>query len=146
MSKKYDAFGTVLQVGNIPVAPATQVFINIAALTNIDGPNVGTEERDATTHDSPNGGREKRPGFLDAGSVDIEGFFDPADPSHIEIITAWRGRQIRDYKILMVDDDDTTDEFKAFVTAFKKTQPHDNLMGFTATLTLSEVPAVLAGQ
>lgn len=145
MSKKIDAFGTQLQIGNIPVAPAVQVFTSVAGLTNITGPRLSTAERDGTTHDSPRQGVETRPGFLDGGSVDVEGYYDPADPSHVEIITAWANRQIRDFKILLVDEDATTDAFKAFVSAWERTTPHDGLMGFTATLRLSEVPGEVGG-
>lgn len=145
MSQKIDAFGTVLQLGNIPVPPAVQVFTNVAGLTNITGPRLSTNERDATTHDSPRQGAETRPGFIDGGSVDVEGYYDPNDASHEELITAWANRQVRDWKIGMVDENDTTDEFAGFISAFEKTAPHDNLMGFTMTIRLSEVPSTLGG-
>ncbi len=137
---KYDAFGAQLQVSDGAAVPA---FTAIAQLTSIDGPGLSTEVRDATTHDSAGNAREKRPGFLDGGTVDIEGYYDPAHATHnaaTGIVGIASSRATRDFKVIDPSSPSATTTFRGFFSAFRRTAPHDGMLGFTATIEVTGLP------
>jgi predicted secreted protein len=136
--KKYDAFGTQLQMGD---GAAPEVFTAVAGLTNIEGPGGEREVRNATTHDSPNKAHEKRSGLFDAGQVSIEGYYDPADPTHVALIGALEDGELHNFKVIDVDDGAQSTAFTAFVQSWGRTAPHDDMLGFSATLEVTGIPA-----
>lgn len=142
--KKYDAFGTVLQMGDGNVVPGPEIFTAVAGLTNIEGPGGEREVRDATTHDSPNKAREKRAGFFDPGQVSIEGLYDPADPTHVALIDALEDGELHNFKVIDVDDGAQVTSFTAFVQSWNRTAPHDDMLGFSATLEVTGLPTRVA--
>lgn len=140
MSDRYHAFGTVLQMSDGAASPA---FTAIAGLTNIDGPGVSVESLDATAHDSASAARQKLPGLVDGGQVTIEGYYDPADPTHdgtTGIAGVATDRAVRDFRIIDVDDANSQTDFSGFFVEFRRTAPFDGLLGFTATIEVTGVP------
>lgn len=131
MSKKYDAFGTQLQMGD---GAMPEVFTTVAGLRDIDGPGGDTEVRDATSHDSPGQRREKRPGFIDDGDVTLDGLYDPQDPSHVAFLVARDTRAIKNWRIVDVDDDTSTTEFAGFIKSFRRRAPYNDMLGFRAAI------------
>lgn len=139
MSKRYDAFGTQLQVADA----GGLNFTTIAGLTNIEGPGGSREVRDATAHDSPGKFREKLPGFVDGGQVTLEGYYDPADATHDEatgLSGLWKSGEIRNFKIIDVDDADSETTFSGFVSEFSRSAPFEGMLGFSATIEVTGVP------
>lgn len=138
--KKYDAFGTQLQMGDGNVDPGPEVFTSVAGLTNIEGPGGEREVRNVTSHDSPNKAAEKRSGFFDAGQVSLDGYYDPADPTHVALIAALEDGELHNWKVIDVDDGAQSTAFSAFVQSWNRTAPHDGMLGFTATLEVTGLP------
>lgn len=137
---KIDAFGTQLQVSS---GGATPTWTTIAGLTNIDGPGVTREILDATSHDSPNNAREKKPGLKDGGEVSIEGYYDPASGTH-NTATGLAGfaqsGAVKDFRVVDTNAAGVMTTFSGFISEFRRTAPMENLLGFTSTIVVTGVP------
>jgi hypothetical protein len=141
--KKYDAAGAVLQVGDGDPNGTGELFTAVAGLTDFGAPEISVEERDRTDHDSPNGAKEFGPGWLDGGSISLEGFYDPAEPTQggtTGLVYLATNRITRNWKIVLTDDAASTVTFRGFLTGFSVGLPHDGDMTFSASAKITGLP------
>ncbi len=73
------AFGMVVSFGT---ATGTTTSATLDNVTNISGLDGETEVLDVTSHDSAGAYREKVASFLDAGQMQLDVNFDPAETTH----------------------------------------------------------------
>lgn len=137
MSNKYDAFGTQLQMGN---GAGPEVFATIGGVRNIDGPGGDVEVRDATSHDSPNRAREKRPGFTDYGDVSFDLLYDPQDAGHMALIAAAGDGELHNFRIVDVDDDASVTSFTGFVKTFRAARPYNDMLSARVSIEVTGAP------
>lgn len=123
--------GSLLQAGD--VATPTN-FVTIPGIRSITPNGQVAEILDATNHDTPSGFRDKRQGLKDWGSLDAEGFWDPANPLYIQIFADYKNSVERYYRLVVRDAGVTkaTFEFKGF--------PASGVLGAVPFDALSTIP------
>ncbi|MFD5297221.1 phage tail tube protein [Streptomyces mutabilis] len=134
-----DAFGTKLQRGD---GAATEVFTDIANVTNITPPSIERETYDVTAHDSPDAWREFIGGLKDGGEVEIELNYDPRE--HDSLVTDFGDTEPRNYKILFPGTLGSW-SFAAIMSGFESEAPHDDKLSATVTFKVSGKPTITAG-
>ena len=129
---KTHAFGTTFKWGSAVVA----------GLNAINGIEITAETVDVTTHDSEGAFKEFLPGFLDAGEVSLEGFFDPEDTTGQQaMLTDALARKIEECVITFPASTGATWTFDGLITAIKiGDAPVDNAIPFSATIKPSGQP------
>lgn len=129
---KTHAFGTTFKWGSAAVA----------GLNAINGIEITAETVDVTTHDSEGAFKEFLPGFLDAGEVSLEGFFDPEDTTGQQAMLASSlAREIKQCIITFPASTGATWTFDGLITAIKiGDAPVDNAIPFSATIKPSGQP------
>jgi predicted secreted protein len=128
------ANGTVLTIGSA-----------IAALKSISGPSISSDTLDTTTHDSTDGFRTFISGLKDGGEISVGGNLTDATESNILIGLLEAGTVTVGATIdLPVDETGMTFTFDCIVTAYETTEPHDGLLGFSATLKVTGKPVLAA--
>jgi hypothetical protein len=110
----------------------------VAALSSINGPSASANVADALYLDSPGGAREKIATDLDYGEVSVEGGLIPkAGEGQIELLAKMKSREESDFVITYPADVGLEVSFSGFVTAFEITSQADDVINFSATITLS---------
>lgn len=114
----------------------------VAGLNAINGIEITAETVDVTTHDSEGAFREFLTGFLDAGEVSLEGFFDPEDTTGQQAMLASSlAREIKQCIITFPASTGATWTFDGLITAIKiGDAPVDNAIPFSATIKPSGQP------
>jgi len=114
----------------------------VAGLNAINGIEITAETVDVTTHDSEGAFKEFLPGFLDAGEVSLEGFFDPEDTTGQQaMLTSSLAREIKQCIITFPASTGATWTFDGLITAIKiGDAPVDNAIPFSATIKPSGQP------
>lgn len=114
----------------------------VAGLNAINGIEITAETVDVTTHDSEGAFREFLTGFLDAGEVSLEGFFDPEDTTGQQAMLASSlAREIKQCIITFPASTGATWTFNGLITAIKiGDAPVDNAIPFSATIKPSGQP------
>lgn len=80
MADQYDAFGTILAVGNGETP--SEEFTEIAQVKDISGPSMSRETIDVTNHQSPGGFAEFLASLADGGEVTFDVELDPGAATH----------------------------------------------------------------
>lgn len=125
------AFGAVLTWNSQP----------IAEIINISGPKITIETKDVTSHSSPSSFKEFIPGLADGGEVSIEGNFIPGDTNgQIAFINDAVARMARTAVITLPTAAATSWTFTGIITSLEFTAPHDDKLGFSATIKITGVP------
>lgn len=129
---KIHAFGTTFKWNNVAVA----------GLNTINGIEITAETVDVTAHDSPGAFKEFITGFLDAGEVSLEGFFDPEDTTGQQaMLTSALAREIKECVITFPASTGTTWTFNGLITAIKiGDAPVDGAIPFSASIKPSGQP------
>ncbi len=136
MGKATRALGTKLKKGTT----------EIGGLTSISGIEITAESIDTTTLDSNGGYRESIAGFKDAGEVALEGYFDEALSSQVDLQTSLDTGVPEDYTIEFPTNPKATWAFKGVVTGFKVGDVDlDGLINFGATIKVSGKPTLTVG-
>ncbi|MCX4686762.1 outer capsid protein Hoc [Kitasatospora purpeofusca] len=130
-----DGYGTKLRRGD---GATPQVFTEIAEITNIDGPSLAREAYDGTTHGSPDGWREFVPGLKDAGEVSTDINYHPS--MHNVLVGDLDDKDPRSYELEFPDG--SVWKFKAILTAFGATAPHDGLLTASCTWKITGKPVL----
>ena len=114
----------------------------VAGLNAINGIEITAETVDVTTHDSEGAFKEFLPGFLDAGEVSLEGFFDPENTTGQQAMLASSlAREIKQCIITFPASTGATWTFDGLITAIKiGDAPVDNAIPFSATIKPSGQP------
>lgn len=136
-----DAFGTQLQRGD--GATPTETFTAIANVTDITPPGLERETLDVTSHGSPDGWREFIGGLKDGGEVEIELNYDPREHD-ADFKADLEDSEPRNYKVVWPG---TLGEwsFKAVLTNFETSAPHDDKLSASATFKVSGKPTITTG-
>ena len=129
----YSAFGATL----------TWNSQTVAKLRSIGAPEISVTILDTTTHQSTSGFMEKVPSLKDAGDVTIEGELDYTDTNgQIAMKTDCAAGTSRT-AVITAPSSYFTWTFTAYITKLKFGDfPHDGKIPFTATLTITGVPAL----
>lgn len=136
-TKAISAHGTKLQRGD--GATPTELFTDIAEVTNISGPGMSVDAVETTSHSS-GGSREFIGGLLDGGEVSIDINYVPAD--HATLTTDFLSKDVRNYKIQFPSTPATTWSFKALMTNFEPSAPVDGQLTASVTLKVTGTPTL----
>jgi hypothetical protein len=134
---KYDAWGTRLEVEN-PATPGT--FTPVANLRNTSGPEMDTQVRDATTHDSPSRFMEKRAGFIDPGSFTFDFLSDPNDGTHQFMIAQQKTGQVLNFRLIYPSTPPAQVTFAGFVRRWAVQAPHDDMLAGDGAIEITGEP------
>lgn len=93
-------YGTLLKRGD---GGAPETFNTVGEVRSISGPSMETDEADVTTHSSAAAGafREFILTLIDAGSVEFDINYVPADATHIGLRNDFLGRTKRNWQIIL---------------------------------------------
>ena len=127
-------FGTLLKRGD---GATVEVFSTIAEIRSISGPNMSLETIDATHMESPGGFREVLPSFKTAGEVTLECNFLPGDTNHQALITDFKNRTKKNFKIVWPNTDTTTWSFTGYVTGFSPSAAVGDMLSASVTVTVT---------
>lgn len=115
----------------------TEVFEEVAEVTNISGPDEALELIDATHMGSPGARREYIPSLLDSGEVQLDLNFLPADSNQGGLRADLNNRVRRNFKLVWTDTGTTTYSFAAYVTAHSKSAQIDDKLTASVTLKIT---------
>ncbi|MGQ4834719.1 MAG: hypothetical protein ACP6IS_12610 [Candidatus Asgardarchaeia archaeon] len=115
--------GTVFRRWNT----STSLWEAIAGITNIGGPSTSRETHDTTALDTTGGYRTFLTGFRDAGEITLSMIFDRT--GYDLMLSDFESDDLRNYEIVLPDDEATSIEFEGLVTGIP--------------LTISEAPVTL---
>jgi len=135
-----DGRGTTLQRGD---GADPEVFTAIANVTSIEGPQMERETIDVTAHDTPNGWMEFVGGLKDAGEVELEINYDPAE--HDALVADFDDEEPRNYRLVFPDSAATTWQFKAILTEFSVEAPYDDKLVANVTFKVTGKPVLDGG-
>lgn len=133
MSDAVAGFGTIF----------TWDSVDIAELTNISGPGESMDTIEVTHHESSDAYKEYIAGLLDGGDISIEGNLIVTDSTgQVAMHTDFQAREAKDWIIKFPSWSAGTPQFSGsgLVTAFNFTFPHDDKIGFTATIKVTGKP------
>lgn len=144
MTDAKSGYGTLIQLGDTPTPPATQVFTTIAEVKDIGGPGYETGTHDVTNHSSPGAVREFIAGLIDAGEVTFEVNWiisHATQNSSTGLLGAQLSRKLRDFKLVwpMYTPNEVC-TFKALITGFEGNSPVDDPKSASVTLKISGLP------
>jgi len=101
-------YGTLVKMGD---GGSPETFTSIAELRGtIAFSGMASAEIDITTHNNAVNGRakEKIPGLIDPGSIDIEINYIATDVTHVAVRTAWQNQTKKNFQILSPQGDLTS--------------------------------------
>jgi len=130
--------GTVLRRWN----PSTTAWENISGIKNIDGPTSSRETNDTTALDTEGGYRTFIPGFRDAGEINMDVIFNRT--GYDLMVADFQTNDLRNYEIVLPDDDVTSFEFEGMVTSVPLTIP-EGVVTFKVTIKISGPITVNSG-
>jgi predicted secreted protein len=139
MTEAIFAQGTLLKLGD---GGSPETFTTISEVRSINGPTLGADTVEVTSHDSPLGYREFIAGLLQAGELSFELNFQPTDATHdaqTGLIAAMQSRSTRNFQ-LVFPGAIATWQFSAFVTRFEMGAPVDSNLKATVTLQITGQP------
>lgn len=136
MSQAVNAFGTTIQRDGV----------EIAEVTNIGGPKLARDSIEVTHHKSPEMWREKIKGLKDGGEVSMDLNFMPFNSTHnaaMGLLQDFSDDQtISTWTLTFPDSGATTWTFPAFVSGFEPSEPFDDKLSASVTLTVSGKPTL----
>lgn len=140
MANAVAGVGTVFQRLN----PNTAVWDDIAEINSIEGPNEDRDTIDVTSLDTEGGYDEFITGFLEGGTLVLNMNFNR---NGYEVMKQdFEVDLVRNYRIVLPDDEDTTLEFEGLVTEIPITMEADNQLTADVTIQVSgEITIASAG-
>lgn len=96
MALKQAAFGALLKKGD---GASPEVFTTIANLMDISGPAQKVDTIDTTVHNNANAYKTFIGGLMEGGDVKVPIIFDPADATHLGLITTLEARVTANYQL-----------------------------------------------
>jgi predicted secreted protein len=134
MSKAVSGVGTIFRKWDPLLVPANK-WVNIAEISNIDGPSKSRDTIDVTSLDSTGGYREFIAGFRDGGTVALSMNFTRAT---YEIMNDdYESDVIVNYEVILPDPEHTTVEFQGLVTEVGLGVPMDDKIASDVTIKVS---------
>jgi predicted secreted protein len=142
MSKAISGVGTIFRKWDPLLVPANK-WVNIAEISNIDGPGRSRDTIDVTSLDSTGGYREFIGGFRDGGTVALSMNFTRAT---YEIMgDDFDSDTVVNYEIILPDIEHTTIEFQGTVTELGLGIPMDDKISSDVTIKVSGRVVVNSG-
>ncbi len=126
-----DGFGVVLK-RTISATPTT-----IAALRDVNGPNMTKSFVDVTTKDSTNRWREFLSTLRDGGEVNVNIVYDPSATTHLQVVTDFGADDTATWGVYFTDGTNYKATFLGFVTAFNPTGPIDGELSADITIKIT---------
>lgn len=114
---------------------STGAWVNIAEITNINGPGMSRETIDVTSLDSTGGYREFIASFRDGGTVVLNMNFTRA--TYTQMKNDFESDDLQNYEIFLPDADATSLEFTGLVTELPLTIPTDDKISADVTIKIS---------
>lgn len=139
---EYAAYGAALNLGD---GAGVENFTAIAQCSNISGPGLEVNVLDVTSHDSPNGWREKIAGLKDGGEVTLTIHYDPANATHdatTGLLDEFRSGRVSNYQMVFPDAASTMWEFAALVSRFEPRAPVDGALTADVRVTITGEPTL----
>jgi len=113
----------------------------IANIKSVGPPSLSRDALEVTTHDSPDAFREFIGGLKDGGEVAMEGVYVPSDTGQAQLITHLKSDTADGVAALTLVLADGSDwDFNAICTSYEGSSPHDDALGFSATLKVTGNP------
>lgn len=132
MTLGFWAYGSQIQLGD-----GIGGFTPIAEVLDFGTPPATREKIDMSNHSSPNGYRERIPGFKDTGDLTFDVNWIPDDATHDNttgVTSLYDSGELRPYKIVCSDDVASEVDFEAYVIGFTGALPLN--AGGRGTITL----------
>ena len=96
--------------------PSTGVYEDIPGITSVGFGTVESDFDDITSHDSASGVKEKAPTLKDAGKIQCELIFNPANALHQGLFTDNLNNTKLTWRVVLPNVANSTTEFDAYVT------------------------------
>lgn len=136
------AINTFIQLGN---GSSPEVYATLANVSSITGPGLSANVVDVTSHSSSTPWREKITTLLDAGDVTFDLFFVPNDTGHKALLTLFtsRGSGVPSPFALSfpTTPSRTVWTFDGWVSKFSTSEPVDNVIKASLTITITGAPS-----
>ena len=120
------AYGTLIQV--LSDAGPPEVFVNIAGVGDITGPNTALAEAETTSHSTGAPVRSFIPTLIDPGDISFPCYWNPSDPtqsvnSPYGMEYLFWNRVITKFRLVNTDPTHRTREFKGYPKTLGETYP-----------------------
>lgn len=133
---KYAGKGSILQL------EIASVFTTITQLLSIDGPDMKPEVYESRTLDDGAGIGQKPTGYVNGGTVSVEGFFDPVGATHQALTDLVTAPAVVNWKIKYSDGSATAWPFAGTLTNFKTSIKMNDGIKFNGEITLDGIPTL----
>lgn len=117
--------GTLVQRESFPLS---DVWIDIAELGSITGPETDREMIDVTHQQSPNRHREYIGGLRESGSLSFDMNFNPNDATHQQFLADQQSGIIRRYKLVFPSTPPYAFRMEGIVKKMSTTEPVDGIV------------------
>jgi hypothetical protein len=134
MTETYKSHGTQLKMGD---GATPEVFTLVPHAGDIDGPEIGNEKLDVTTHDSPDRSQEFIAGDKTAPQVTFSINWDPADVTHQDLMALADSGELCNFQEIFTDADEETWQFAAMVSKFHPKAPVKGVLQVEVALEVS---------
>ena len=91
------AFGTLIKKGD---GASPEVFTAVAQVQGITGPGQKADTIETTTHNQANAYKTYIAGLMEGGEIKFNCFFDPANATHLGLITTLEARVPVNWQLL----------------------------------------------
>ena len=136
-SKAISGLGTVFQKW------VDAAWVPLAEISSISGPSMTRDFIDVTSLDSTGGYREFIAGFRDGGTVNLTMNFTAE--SYYLMKADFEDDEVKQYEIVLPDDDNTSFEFEGLVTELPLEVPADDKVTANVTIKVAGKVVVNAG-
>ena len=136
------SFGTLLKKGD---GGTSENFATIAEVLDIEGPELGLDTEESTSHDSAGGWEDLVGTILRSGEIGFEINYVPTNATQnaaTGLIADMKNRTKRTVQLVFPNVSNTTWSFAALVTKFKPKAPVAGKLTADVTLKLSGQPTL----
>jgi predicted secreted protein len=135
MSDAISAYGTLLKRGD---GGAPETFTTVPEVRSISGPSTETDEAEVTSHSSAALGayREFILTLIDAGSIEFDMSYVPANAVHIGVRTDFINRTKRNWQLVLPGGAQTI-SFTGYVKTFSLEFPTDDAVTASVSIRLT---------
>jgi predicted secreted protein len=134
---KFFGKGTRLQVGDSTDGAST-TWSNIAHLLGtLSGPNIKVDVKEDNDHQNATNFKQLKPGLVDPGEISGKFGYDATETEYALMQTLAKNGQMRDFRIIAPDAQQSTKTFVAFPSNGGFEFPYDDYVTFDLTLQLT---------
>lgn len=136
------SFGIKVQIGD---GGDPESFTDIAELFDVDGPTLGSEQEDVTTHNSIEAWVDKLMTVKDGGQISFDIAYIPTEGTHdasTGLLADYNNRVLRNFKVVFPNASSTTWTVSAYVIQFQPSAPVKGVLTSSITLEISGKPTL----